>query len=167
MNVIGLDLSLTGTGVVVLDEYGSVRYAATLASKLRDMARLEYIRDVIGGALSKYEPRFACIEGYSMGSQAGQLASIGELGGVIKLLMYRNGFLYQIVAPTQLKKFATGKGNGAKDEVMLHVFKRWGYEAKDNNQADAFVLARIALTMEMKLMDLTVPQQEVIKALNK
>lgn len=164
MNVIGLDLSLTGTGLVVLDIAGHVLDAMTISSKLRDMERLAFIRSTIGKVFSNYEPGLACIEGYSMGSRAGQLASIGELGGVVKLLLHRNNFPYQIVAPTQLKKFATGKGNGAKDEVMMHVYKRWGWEAKDNNQADAYVLARIALSLEGEEA-LTAPQKEVIAAL--
>jgi crossover junction endodeoxyribonuclease RuvC len=166
MKVIGLDLSLTGTGLVVLDSTGKVHEAMTISSKLRDMERLAYIRGIIGQMLTKHDPRLACLEGYSMGSRAGQLASIGELGGVVKLLLHRNKYRYAIAAPTQLKKFASGKGNCMKDEIMMHVFKRWGYEAKDNNQSDAYVLARIALGLEGMAEGLTVPMQEVIKAMS-
>ena len=167
MKVIGLDLSLTGTGLVVLDSTGKVYEAITIKSKLQDMERLAFIRGTIGQMLTKHEPVMACLEGYSMGSRAGQLASIGELGGVVKLLLHRNKYRYAIAAPTQLKKFATGKGNCMKDGIMMHVYKRWGYEAKDNNIADAYVLAKIAMALETVDKTLTIPQQEVITAIGK
>lgn len=166
MNVMGLDLSLTGTGIVVIDKAGEVVLSRTISSKLRDMERLAHIRAEIASILSGASPIMTCIEGYSMGSRAGQLASIGELGGVVKLLLYRNGFRYTIVAPTQLKKFVTGKGNSMKDEIMMNVYKRWGWEAKDNNQADAYGLGRIALALEGEDENLIAPQKEVITALS-
>lgn len=166
MKVMGLDLSLTGTGLVILNASGDAIDSMTISPKLRDMERLAFIRSTVGKVLSNYNPMLTCIEGYSMGSRAGQLASIGELGGVIKLLLHRNGFRYTIVAPTQLKKFVTGKGNAMKDEIMMHVYKRWGWEAKDNNQADAYGLGRIALALEDCGGLLIAPQREVIEALS-
>lgn len=165
MRVMGLDLSLTGSGVVVIERTGQVLFSRTITSRLTDMERLAFIRGEIGEVLSKYSPMLTCIEGYSMGSRSGQLASIGELGGVIKLLLHRNKFRYTIVAPTQLKKFVTGKGSAMKDEIMMHVYKRWGYEAKDNNTADAYGLSRIALALEGEDNKLIAPQKEVIRAL--
>ena len=165
MKVMGLDLSLTGTGIVVLNYDGTVAEHMTVSSKLRDMERLAYIRSMVGTIVSKHNPSLTCIEGYSMGSRAGQLASIGELGGVIKLLLFRNDFRYQTIAPTQVKKFVTGKGVGMKDEVMMHVYKRWGWTPGDNNQADAYGLSRIALALEEIDTNLIVPQREVIDAI--
>jgi crossover junction endodeoxyribonuclease RuvC len=165
MNVAGFDLSLTGTGVVVLSEKLEVLYKRTITTKLRDMERLAFIRGEIGAIVSQFKPSLACIEGYSMGSRAGQLASIGELGGVIKLLMHRNNFKYVIAAPTQVKKFVTGKGNSKKDEMMMAVFKRWGFEAKTSDEADAYGLARIALALTGHDVGLIQPQREVIDAI--
>jgi len=165
VKVMGLDLSLTGTGVVVLNYDGTVAEHITVSSKLRDMERLAYIRSMIGTIVSKHNPSLTCIEGYSMGSRAGQLASIGELGGVIKLLLFRNDFRFQLIPPSQLKKFVTGKGVGIKDEVMMHVYKRWEWTPVDNNQADAYGLSRIALALEEIDINLIVPQREVIDAI--
>lgn len=146
--VLGLDLSLTGTGYVVLDSTSAVLAHGTIKTKVFGMERLQIIKAEIASILSQYEPLSVCVEGYSMGSRAGQAFSIGELGGVIKLMLHMNKIPYTDVPPTVLKKFVTGKGAAMKDEIMLHVYKKWGWTAPDNNQADAYGLARMALEKE-------------------
>jgi Holliday junction resolvasome RuvABC endonuclease subunit len=98
------------------------------------------------------------MEGYSFGSKmagGSQSHSLGEAGGTIKLALF-DGLLstgWPIVAypslpvPSQVKKFAAGSGTVPKDQVSKHVFKKWDVDAADNNQADAYVLARIALAL--------------------
>lgn len=140
----GLDLSLTGTGIIVMTHQGIVVHRAVLKNKLRDMYRLAAIRSMVAAVYAKHNIHFTCVEGYAMGSRSGQAFSIGELGGVIKLFLHQRGFKYHPVPPTQAKKFATGKGTSAKDEVMMAVYKNWKFESKDNNEADAYVLAQIA-----------------------
>lgn len=141
---LGLDLSLTGTGICVIDEQGIVHVTQTLKTKLKGFERLQFIRKSTLAIIEVFKPIFTCIEGYSMGSRAGQAFSIGELGGIIKYSLWGRGVPFKDVAPTQVKKFGTGKGNCAKDEIMMKVYKEYGFEAKDNNCADSFVLAQIA-----------------------
>jgi len=162
----GLDLSLTGTGVCIIDRQGTPIFTKTLKIKTKGMERLFNIRTAIQDILNEYKPTFICTEGYSMGSRAGQAFSIGELGGVIKLMLYLRDWEYKDVAPTQVKKFGAKKGNASKDQVMMNVYKEWGFEASDNNVCDAFVLAQIARALKQ-----TVPlrsyQTEVIITLRK
>lgn len=42
-------------------------------------------------------------------------------------------------------KFVTGAGNASKDQIMMSVYKHWGFEAKTNNIADAIGLAMFGL----------------------
>lgn len=167
MKVMGLDLSLTGTGVVVLDRAGAPLHAETVSCKFVGMARLAFIRGRIGELLSRHRPALVCVEGYSFASRQSHAHALGELGGVIRLLLHRNDFIYKDVPPSTLKKFVTGKGNAAKDEVMMNVYKRWGWEMRDNNQADAYGLARIALALEGEDKNLIATQREVIELLEK
>jgi crossover junction endodeoxyribonuclease RuvC len=158
----GLDLSLTGSGIVVMDESAIVVHAETLKNKLMGMERLEFLRDAVNKACSYYCPDLICLEGYAMGSHSGQAFSIGELGGVIKLYLHERNFPYHLVPPTRLKKYITGRGIGEKDQMMLAVYKNFGYEPKDNNIADAFGLCHIAMTIGEEMTPSTQYQKEVI-----
>jgi len=160
----GLDLSLTGTGVVVIDQDCNVKHAETIKTNLKGEARLEYINNHVFDLVTDHEP----LNLATMGSRAGQAFSIGELGGVVKLMLYKNGFDLEesvlIVPPTRLKKYITGKGNAPKDTIMMHVYKTWGFEPADNNQGDAYGLAMLAYAYHNKSK---VPkfQQEVLTAI--
>lgn len=162
-NYLGLDLSLTGTGVVVLNDRGEVEYSETLKNNLRGMERLQFIQDKIEKTLNKWKPYIICIEGYSMGSRSGQAFSIGELGGVIKLMLYKMKYDPYLIPPTRLKKFIVGGGKAEKDMIMMKVLQRWGWEPSDNNVADAYGLAKIAESLNKTCNDLNKAQLEVIQ----
>jgi crossover junction endodeoxyribonuclease RuvC len=42
-----------------------------------------------------------------------------------------------------LKKFAAGKGNAKKQEMLMQMYKRWNVEFTDDNAADSYALARL------------------------
>lgn len=66
-----------------------------------------------------------CIEGYSMGS-VGAVFSIAENTAILKNTLYLNNIKYHVVAPTTLKKYATGKGNADK----LQMYERFTEKTK-------------------------------------
>lgn len=71
------------------------------------------------------------------------------------------------VTPAQLKKYATGKGNAGKDEVLAAVIRRYpDVIVTGNDQADALVLAAIGAAVMGEPFNgpLTVAQQEVVEA---
>lgn len=72
-----------------------------------------------------------------------------------------------MVPPTTLKKFVTGKGNAEKSLMIREVYKRWGFDAADDNQADAVGLLQVGRAVIGELTDLTKPQLEVVAALRK
>lgn len=160
---LGLDLSLTGTGIVVLGDSNTALHAEVLKNKLRGEQRLLFLRDRVAEVIKEFVPAIICLEGYSMGSRIGQAFSIGELGGVIRANIYEQGFDYFAIPPTRLKKFITGGGKAEKDMIVFHVYKRWGFEAKDNNMADAYGLAQVAKSIANKGKGLIKAQEEVIK----
>ncbi|MFD6934593.1 hypothetical protein ACFWAP_00360 [Streptomyces goshikiensis] len=89
------------------------------------------------------------LEGYAPGSKYGRELA-GELAATIKLALYDNLLLPQcwpiVIAPTKLKKYTTGRGTAAKNEMLLGVYKKWGVDYSDDNLADAYSLARAAHT---------------------
>ena len=131
--------SLTGTGIAGTD--GTLR--TIRPGKLRGVPRLVHIRDAV--ALEVVGFAMVVIEGYSYGSKGRALFDIGELGGVLRVLFYELGLVVVEVPPSNLKQFATGKGNAGKEEVMAAAIRQLGYAGHDNNQSDALWLREMAL----------------------
>lgn len=57
------------------------------------------------------------IEDYSYGAK-GRVFHIAENTGILKYLLWKRGLEHQVVPPTTIKKFATGKGNAKKHEIV-------------------------------------------------
>jgi crossover junction endodeoxyribonuclease RuvC len=58
-----------------------------------------------------------------------------------------------------LKKYAAGKGNAKKQEMLLQIYKRWGMEFSDDNAADAYALARLASKTHINEIEKAVVEQ--------
>jgi Holliday junction resolvasome RuvABC endonuclease subunit len=65
--------------------------------------------------------------------------------GVIERFCTRHRINYRGYAPTEIKKFATGKGNAGKPEMIKAARERWGYAGDDNNEADALCILHLAV----------------------
>lgn len=68
----------------------------------------------------KEVPQIA-FEDYSFGSK-GRVFAIAENTGYLKQRLHNNSSNLYLYAPTQIKKYATGKGNAKKDQ-MIESFK--------------------------------------------
>jgi crossover junction endodeoxyribonuclease RuvC len=141
---IGLDLSLTSTGFVALCGEELVASKVVKAPNgCMGVARLAFLRIKISELIDIYHrPIVVGIEGYSYGSR-GRTFEIGELGGIIRLLMAEKNLTTYIIPPTSLKKFATGKGNCGKPQVGVAVYRKWKMEFPSDDICDAYVLARM------------------------
>lgn len=162
----GHDLSLTSSGIVVLNKNGLLIHSELIKTKSRGMRRLHEIETRLASIMKQFPPTLVCIEDYAKGSKNGMVFNIGELGGVAKLQLYRKGIDYLDVAPKTLKKYVTGNGNAGKPEMKAAVHKNWKFETKSDDLADAYGLAKISQALiyrEYKL--LTATQKEVIRLL--
>jgi crossover junction endodeoxyribonuclease RuvC len=101
------------------------------------------------------------IEGYSLNSKF-SLASMVEVGTVVRLMLLELGVETYEIPPTTLKKFITGKGNASKEQVMVAVYKRFGFEAPDNDQADAVGLAYAMAHLKNIKLDLPKTHTETL-----
>ena len=70
------------------------------------------------------------IEGYSMGS-TGMVFNIAENAGLLKHYLWKNRFKYNIIPPTVIKKFATGKGNENKEKLQDKFIEETGVNIKE------------------------------------
>lgn len=143
MNIIGLDLSLTSTGYSVGGQTG------TISVKSKDARRLLDIQTEIIDIVLEKSVHAAVIEGYAFAARNSQAHKIGELGGVARLTLYNCGIPYIEVPPTSRAKFATGRGNAAKTEVISAVSARtgiiWTGKGADD-MCDAWLLEEMGWT---------------------
>lgn len=84
------------------------------------------------------------IEAYSYGSQNNR-EKLAEYGGILRMLLLEITPNIFEVAPTTLKKFATGKGKGKKHAIAGAVGKRFGLVFDSDDETDAFCLWRFGI----------------------
>lgn len=133
--VIGIDLSLTSTGIADPDGTRAVR------SRQKGMARLDELRRVVldacAGAL------LVVLEDYAYHGHDAHAHALGELGGVIRWSLWTEQVSYLNVKASSLKLYASGKGNSPKAAVLAAAVKRSGIEFQTDDEADAWWLRAI------------------------
>jgi Holliday junction resolvasome RuvABC endonuclease subunit len=141
-DIVGIDLSLNSTGWALAEEYG------TITTTLVGAERLEYVYNELKMLLEKNNYPGVIIENYSFASKGSRQFSIGEVGGVARLLFKQLGISFVEVPPTCRAKFATGKGNASKNEVISSISARtgivWSGKGADD-MCDAWVLLEMGL----------------------
>jgi len=149
---LGADLSLTGSGLVIIDESCSVIATEKLTTKSFGVDRLFLLEQLLLTFLNTHNGiLLCCIEGPAL-RELGRLFDIGEWTGVFKLCLFKKGIPYIIAAPLQAKKFISGVGkNLGKSTVLLDIYKNYGIEFRDNDIGDAFVLSLIARSYHLKI----------------
>ena len=143
MNILGVDLSLTSTGISVNGKTG------TITTPTKGSERLSIISLAILDAVIENSIQLVAIEGYSFASRNSQAHSIGELGGVVRMRLWERNIPYVDIPPTCRAKFATGRGNAAKTEVMSSVSAKTGlvFSGKGaDDMCDAWILEEMCRT---------------------
>lgn len=143
----GLDMS-TATGLSIVQNDGELPVVFhTEMVTFKSLTGWERVNAIAGQIMTqheKFKPDFVVLEGYGF-SQSGSIITLAEIGSVVRFLFWQEGITYFDVPPTSLKKFVAGKGNATKDQMVLSVFKRFGYSADTNDIADAIGLGMFGL----------------------
>lgn len=147
--VLGLDLSLTGTGWVLFNQNESWDSGLIDTDKMKGFDRLDHIKKTIWNVLdfdsNIIDPSeiLVVMEDFSFASKGSGLFQIAGLGYIVRYAMWLQEIQFLLVPPTVLKKFVTGKGTSDKSIMLKELFKRWGVDLNDDNVGDAYGLARI------------------------
>lgn len=134
---LGIDPSLTSTGISFAGQTISIRRDTT------GPQRLVEIRDQVMYTVIHNDVSCVAIEHYSYASRNSQAHSIGELGGVLRVALYEAQIPTVEIPPTCRAKFATGKGNAGKPEVVSAISARTGivWSGGDgSDRCDAWIL---------------------------
>lgn len=155
----GLDPSLSETGLSVIDEDG---YHETMSYKTVNKKKIKgnIIEYDIEDRILRIENRIMefilnydtvdtdliCIEGLAVSRVGRATHVLAGLHYCVRTKLYENKYFnVKIVYPSTLKKFVLQKHNKKgtkKQQMLLHIYKRWGQEFNNDNMADAFALAQ-------------------------
>ena len=134
---------------------------------LTPQQRYENIADWVISTIRSYYPEHAVkpqmpminLEDYSFASK-GKTFHIAENMGLLKYKFYKSDIPYQLIAPSSVKKFATGKGNANK-EMMIDAFKDTAgfdllgeldctYNSPASDIADSYFICKFQLENPLK-----------------
>ena len=148
---IGIDQSLTGFALTALSSVDPTQHRTLVyKSPYFGIERLVDIRQWLEEQFISLEKagntiNDVAMEGTVLASQAALV--LGELSATVRLTIFdyfEDDRRFPLkVPPMTLKKYAAGKGNAKKQEMLLQIYKRWGIEFTDDNAADSYGLARL------------------------
>ena len=142
--VVGLDLSLTSTGVAHPDGSTSL-----IKSKFKDDRRLIDLYMQISAAIRTAD--FVVLEDLPL--HAMSAGKTGQVQGVARLAMRQQEVPYLALSPATLKKAATGKGNAKKPDMkaaLISIFAGYAdvqqeIETLNDDRVDAYHLRSCGL----------------------
>ena len=144
---VGVDPSYNGFAIIVVDKKGEIIEQKLLSSDTKKEAeeRILELEKEFKFIPTIHSLHSVCIEGPSFSSNGQFILQMGALHYYLRLFLLKKKVQYKIVAPGTLKKFVAGDGRAKKDLMLLKTYKKWGVEFDDDNLADAYGLARMAL----------------------
>lgn len=142
LRIIGVDYGITSPGICILHNENSfydnefffrtdvkkrigkfgniIGYEKEKNYKI-SMERYENNTDWFWNCVKPMSEDIIFIEDYSLGSK-GRVFDLAENCAILKYKLYKSNIPFHVVAPTTIKKFATGKGNSDKFK-MCEAFK--------------------------------------------
>lgn len=143
MRVLGIDPSLTATGLaIVADGELAWHHVIKTSSDESEGGRLARIAAMLNETLHTYYDMLdeVAIEGYAMGAKFNR-ESMGQVGGVIKMKLFEHGYEPAIWPPHAWRKVVLGNAKLAKDMVRIETYKRFGVDIADHNALEAYCVA--------------------------
>lgn len=134
--IIGIDPSLASTGYAYRHN-GKLITGTITTHPLKGPHRLFYTRLQLGKLLDVVNPTLAVYEDYAMGARGNNMFHIGELGGVLKVLLWERGIDYLEVSPTTLKSAIALDGRADKAKIAMALKVRFGLSVHQHDEADA------------------------------
>lgn len=150
--ITGIDMGLKCTGMVKASKDGEKTWfskAFILKGKLVKEAKyISFIKSfIVDGEIAKAikDSDLLCIE--KPFNIMGHGRVLLELLGIIKYFCIKHNTPFIEIPQMTLKKFATGKGNAQKSEMVVQALKEFSFEAGTEDEVDAFWCVQIGLCL--------------------
>lgn len=138
--VLSLDVA-QHTGFYSCKESGTVFFPNTDKAPKKlgpDYEQHKAFRDWIVSMVKKHGFRLIVAEDVNVGSQFSALRKLSQFQGVLYEVCATLRVPLIVANVVAIKKFATGKGNATKQEMIEAARRRWKYDCEqDDNLADA------------------------------
>lgn len=165
MNILAIDPSLTSTGYAYQTGGDAIQVGTIRAKNMNGVERLQFIKEEVNTLISLVKPEVVSYEGYAMSRFANRAFDLGELGGVLKLLVFGYRIPILLVPPTCLKLYATGKGNADKGQVMVAMAKVRRRLFSCDDEADAYALLQLGLAFSSSRLRVRDPRHHTNAAI--
>lgn len=141
LRVLGIDYSVTCPACCLLDDdtkrwwvnykkqgkpyqpLPNVEWSVSILDE--EFPRFIELRDWVNRIVSEVCPELMVLEDYAFGAM-GRLTQLSENAGIMKCMLHENyaHIPLKVVAPTTMKKFATGRGIATKDDIWAAFVKQ-------------------------------------------
>ena len=147
--VVGLDLSLTSTGIAIIRPDADIQTFA-VESKGKNSDTLYETAERLALLVQQITNRipYGAIVGVEGPSHGNTTGKHHDRSGLWWLVVYELIYLRNIrvveISPNTIKKYVTGKGNASKLEVAIAMARRFPeVEANSDDETDALAIAAI------------------------
>ena len=148
LRVLGIDTSLRGTGLGIVEEAGGGRVRGLAYDVLRNppgrplSGCLVHIQDELKRVLADYHPDVVAIEGVYIARFAKTALILGHARGVVVAACAAEGIPVFEYAPRRVKQAIVGYGAATKEQMQAMVARQLGLgSVPPEDAADALALA--------------------------
>jgi Holliday junction resolvasome RuvABC endonuclease subunit len=140
---LGLDLSYTSTGLVVLNTEKVLGWDRIQTKpRMQREQRITIIKNRVMEVCDMYDLDMVMLEDYAFSKPQGA-TMLGELGGVVKNALWSEGIKWDKVQPMTVKLHA-GSGKYDKKQMIEAARRLWPECPNVSDVADAFWIAHYA-----------------------
>lgn len=171
--IAGIDLSLTSTAVSAISladgslELERICSAGKKTDTLvQQIERHNHLAERIVKSVLAHSPVLVGIEGMRFGSR--QDSSAMRRAGVwwdVVSRLHAEGLHIVEIPPTTVKKWATGRGNAGKPEVIIAAAKRWDQVTQDDEADAAWIGDLVCYLKNAPFISRTKAKDAIVKSL--
>jgi len=147
--VVGIDPSLTGTGICRFDCISGLLWTELIATKPKDGTVIERairIALAVRGHLKSGDVVF--MEDYAFGVKpsASSITQLAELNGVLKAaILGKTGYEPLLITTSEMRKFLCGDGRLKREMIPVEVMKLLGSAPASHDECVARVILEIGM----------------------
>jgi Holliday junction resolvasome RuvABC endonuclease subunit len=159
--IMGLDPSLSGTGMFISDKSGKDAVSGLFSSdpkqRIEDRLLTLWLEIEQHITINRNRLSLVVLEGLAFGSKGQRREQLSGLHYFIRTMIRKcyPDIPVAVVPASEIKKFVSGSGRANKEQMVLNCYKKWQFENADNNIIDSYCIVKYAFSNMARLMKQT------------